>query len=88
MIFPGTPWRATRYSSVVGLGVIGAQGRIIAMVPTLPNLSADQLREAESIVHLLAEAPALYDTLDEVNQVLLRQEIEAKLLRARNGAIH
>ena len=52
-------WRATRYSSVVGTGVVGPRGVVIATVP-------GPKEHAEPIAKLIAAAPELLSALKAV----------------------
>lgn len=52
VIMPATPWRAAPYSSVVGCGVVGLRGMLIATIP-------GPKKHAEPIARLIAAAPDL-----------------------------
>lgn len=60
-----TPWRATPYSSIVGCGVVGTDGVVIATVP-------GSKEHAGPIAQLLAASPELLETLREAADAIER----------------
>ncbi|MGH8258542.1 MAG: hypothetical protein ACREUG_02500 [Steroidobacteraceae bacterium] len=60
---PG-PWRAAPYSSIVGCGVVGPRGMIVAAVP-------GPKEHAEPIAKLIAATPDLYAALKRLDEVVL-----------------
>lgn len=53
------PWRAAPYSSIVGCGVVGKRGMMIASIP-------GPKEHAEPIARLIAEAPELLKALEDI----------------------